>query len=230
MQFTPADIAEFIEWDVRNWSAALDFWLGHTTQNIPQCSALELGSRNGGLSLWMALQGARVVSSDVDLPSQRASQLHKNRGVSHLVQYESINATRIPYAMKFDVVLFKSMLGAVGRLGGKREQAQAATEIHKALKQGGELFFAENLVGCNLHQCFRKKFVKWGNTWRYVSVAEMEEFLSPFSNVQYRTIGFAGAFGRSERQRNILGLLDQTIFNYTTPNAWRYIMVGIARK
>jgi hypothetical protein len=36
----------------------------------------------------------------------------------------------------------------------------------------------------------------------------MEEFLSPFSKVQYRTVGFADAFGRSERQRNILGLLD----------------------
>jgi hypothetical protein len=117
MKLRPADIAEFIEWDVRNWSAALNFWLGHTTQDISQCSALELGSLNGGLSLW-----------------------------------------------------------------------------------------------------------------RYVFVAEMEEFLSPFSNVQYRTIGFSGAFGRSERQRKILGILDQTIFNYTIPNAWRYIMVGVARK
>jgi hypothetical protein len=57
------------------------------------------------------------------------------------------------------------------------------------------------------HRFFRRKFVKWGAT-RYISVAEMEGFLSSFSKVQYRTVGFAGAFGRSERQRNILGLLD----------------------
>jgi nucleoside-diphosphate-sugar epimerase len=49
--------ADFIEWDVRNWSVALDFWLAHTTQNFSTCSALELGSRNGGLSLWMGYKG-----------------------------------------------------------------------------------------------------------------------------------------------------------------------------
>src|SRR5262245_36141258 len=106
------DLRDFIEWDVGNWSVALDCWLRHTTQNISTCSALELGSRNGGLSLWMASQGARVLSSDVELPTQ-ASQLHKARGVSHLIQYESIDATSIPYTMQFDVILFKSMLGAI---------------------------------------------------------------------------------------------------------------------
>src|SRR5215813_2521070 len=182
------DLAEFIEWDIRNWSAALDFWLTHTTQNIPGCSALELGSRNGGLSLWMALQGAHVISSDLESPTAAASRLHASRGVSPLIRYEAINASGIPYTSRFDVILFKSMLGAIGGLGGKEGQAHAVREIHKALKEGGELFFAENLVGCPLHRFFRKHFVKWGTRWRYVSVAEMQEFLSPFSKVQYRTV------------------------------------------
>jgi len=225
-----ADLAEFIEWDIRNWSGALDFWLAHTTQNIPLCFALELGSRNGGLSLWMALQGATVVSSDVQLPTQTASRLHQHHQVSHLIRYEAIDATRIPYTSKFDVVLFKSMLGAVGRGGGKQLQVQAVKEMHKSLKYGGELFFAENLMGSPLHQFFRRKFVEWGTTWRYVSVAEMKEFLAPFSDVRYRTVGFAGAFGRSERQRGFLSFLDRTIFNYLVPETWRYIIVGIARK
>src|SRR5262249_3489070 len=219
-----------IEWDVRNWSAALDFWLAHTTLKIPQCDALELGSRNGGLSLWMALQGARVVSSDVVLPTETASLSHQARGVSNLIRYEAIDATRIPYTAKFDIVLFKSMLGAVGKFGGRAGQAQAIKEMHKALKQGGELFFAENLVGSGLHQFLRKKFVRWGTSWRYVSVAEMEEFLSPFNRVQYRTLGFAGAFGRSEMQRNVLGLLDTKAFNHAVPERWRYIIVGVAKK
>src|SRR5262245_36085179 len=180
-----ATAADFIEWDVRNWSAALDFWLAHTTQNISKCHALELGSRNGGLSLWMALQGARVVSSDVALPPENASRSHQARGVSHLIRYEAIDATSIPYVSQFDVVLFKSMLGAVGKFKGRTGQAQAIQEMHKALKHGGELFFAENLVGSGLHQFLRRKFVRWGTSWRYVSVAEMEEFLSPFAKVQY---------------------------------------------
>jgi SAM-dependent methyltransferase len=134
----------------------LDFWLTHTTQNISTCSAVELGIRNGGLSLWLASQGARVLSSDVDLPTRTAIQLHKAHGVSHLIQYESIDATNIPYTMEFDVVLFKSMLGAVGRQGGKQLQTRAVNEIHRALKKGGELFFAENLIGSRVHQFFRK--------------------------------------------------------------------------
>jgi len=225
-----ASPADFIEWDVRNWSAALDFWLAHTTQNISKCDALELGSRNGGLSLWMALQGARVVSSDVALPTETASRSHQARGVSHLIQYEAIDATRIPYTAKFDVVLFKSMLGAVGKFGGRAGQAQAIKEMHKALKPGGELFFAENLVGSPLHQFLRRKFVRWGTSWRYVSVAEMEEFLSPFTKVQYRTLGFAGAFGRSELQRNVLAVFDTKALNYAIPERWRYIIVGVAKK
>jgi SAM-dependent methyltransferase len=194
------------------------------------CLALELGSRNGGLSLWMAFQGARVICSDVERPPEAAARLHQSRGVSRLIQYEAIDATRIPYTSRFDVVLFKSMLGAIGRLGNKQLQSEAIREMHRSLKPGGELFFAENLVGSPAHQFFRRKFVKWGTTWRYVTVAEMQEFLSPFSSVQYRTVGFVGAFGRSELQRNALAVLDRTILTQIIPETWRYIVVGVARK
>jgi SAM-dependent methyltransferase len=230
MQMARPDLADFIEWDVRNWSAALDFWLAHTSLDISKCSALELGSRNGGLSLWMALQGARVVSSDLALPTETASRLHRSRGVSDLIRYETIDTTNIPYTKTFDVVVFKSMLGAVGKLGGKRRQAHAVKEMHKALKKGGELFFAENLIGSTAHQFCRRKFVSWGKTWRYISIAEMDEFLAPFDNVEYRAVGFAGAFGRSELQRNLLGILDNAVFNYTVPDRWKYIIIGVARK
>jgi hypothetical protein len=128
--------------------------------------------------------------------------------------------------MKVDIVLFKSMLGAIG---SKQGQARAVTEMHRALKRDGELFFAENLIGCPLHRFFRREFVRWGKTWRYVSVAEMEEFLAPFSDIQYRTVGFAAAFGRSEPQRNLLGIADKMLFNYTVPDRWRYIIVGVAK-
>jgi SAM-dependent methyltransferase len=224
------DVTEFIEWDVRNWSTALDFWRQHSRLEISKCSALELGSRNGGLSLWMALQGAQVVSSDIDLPTEEAARLHQARGVSHLVQYEAIDATNIPYSSTFDVIVFKSMLGAVGRLGGKQRQVHAVRQMHKALKNGGELFFAENLIGSAAHHFLRRNFVRWGKSWRYVSISEMKEFLSPFSSVEYRPLGFGGAFGRSELQRNLLGILDGLVFNHIVPDDWKYIIVGVARK
>lgn len=219
-------LADFVEWDVRNWSTALDFWRTHARQLPTNGLALELGSRNGGLSLWLALQGIRVVCSDIVQPGTAAVQQHRTRGVAHLIRYESINAANIPYVNEFDVIVFKSMLGALD----VESQAKAISEMHKALKKGGELFFAENLTGSPLHQFLRRKFVPWGNTWQYVSVASVEKFLSQFSRVDYQTIGFAGAFGRGERQRNLLGMLDQKILNRIIPESWKYVIVGVATK
>jgi hypothetical protein len=58
----------------------------------------------------------------------------------------------------------------------------------------------------------------------------MKEFLSPFSHLEYHTFGFAGAFGRSEPQRNFLGTVDQTLLDRIIPEAWRYIIAGVAVK
>lgn len=223
--------ADFIEWDVRNWSYALPFWRRHSTQDLARCHALEVGARNGGLSLWLALQGASVVCSDIRPPSQKAIDGHRARGVSHLVRYEQMDAMHIPYTERFDVVLFKSVLGAVGyRGGGKAAQARAIAEMHKALKPGGELFFAENLVGSPIHMFLRQRYVRWREKWRWVSVEEMREFLQPFSQVSWGTAGFAGALGRTTLQRNILGAFDRILLDRITPARWKYIIVGVARK
>jgi len=222
--------ADFVEWDVRNWSAALEFWSANTKQDPSNCLALELGGRNGGLSLWLALQGAKVCCSDIVAPAERAMQMHQARGVSQLIRYESIDASNIPYEDTFDVVVFKSLLGDVGRCGGRESQAQAIAEMHKALKKGGELFFAENLIASAFHQSLRKRFVEWGKVWRYVSVAEMEDFLSLFSRVRYCTVGFAGAFGRSEIQREVFGILDHAVLDHVVPEDWKYIIIGVATK
>jgi SAM-dependent methyltransferase len=228
--------SNFVGWDVRNWSVALDFWAAHTKQTIANCSALELGSQDGGLSLWLALQGANVVCSDVGPPSENAIRQHQASGVSHLIQYRSINAVEIPYENEFDIVMFKSVLGAVGKGRSDSEeerrarQARAMMQIYRSLKKGGELFFAENLIASPFHQFFRRRFVEWGTLWRYVSLEEMNTFLSAFSRVEYRALGFAGAFGRVEVQRNVLAMLDQAILNHVVPDSWKYIMVGVARK
>lgn len=223
-------LADFVEWDVQNWSVALDYWQTNSTHCLEGCSALEVGSRNGGLSLWMALQGAKVVCSDVSAPTERAVRQHRESGVSHLVEYQSIDATAIPYTEQFDVILFKSVLGAVGGLYGKEAQAKAVQEMHRALKKDGELFFVENLVASPFHKFVREKYVKWGAKWRYVTIAEMKEFLKPFAQVRLNTMGFAGTFGRSERQRDLLGRFDKAVFERLVPDKWKYIVVGVARK
>jgi SAM-dependent methyltransferase len=221
------NLSDFIEWDVPNWSAALEFWQTHSAQDLSRSTVLEIGCGGGGLSLWLALQGARVTCSDIHGPQEMAVKKHKARGVSQRINYEALNATDIPYTEKFDVIVFKSMLGGIA---AKESQAKAIREMHRALKKGGELFFAENLTASPAHQFLRRRFVKWGRVWRYVSIAEMQEFLSPFSSVSTRTLGFAGTFGRSEKQRNALGIFDRLVLNRLTPSRWRYILLGVAKK
>lgn len=229
-QYVPSRLAEFVEWDTQNWSAALAFWRRHSTLDLAGCSALEIGSRHGGLTLWLALQGAHVVCSDVRGASERAIQKHAAAGVADRIRYECIDARCIPYVEHFDLVVFKSVLGAVSGPDRRVAQAGAIAEMHRALKRGGELFFAENLIGSPAHRFFRSRFVPWGSSWRYVSIREMLGFLAPFAEVRYAALGFAGAFGRTHDQRDALGRLDQAVFERLVPPRWRYIMTGVARK
>lgn len=225
------EISDIMEWDVKSWSPSLDFWSRESSLNMSGINGLEVGSRNGGLSLWLARQGCHVVCSDVNGPTDKARELHTRYGLSGLVEYSNIDATNIPYEDNyFDVVVFKSVLGSIGGNNNKGAQIKAVDEIYRVLKPGGELLFAENLSASPMHRVLRERFVKWGRTWRYVSVDEVGEFLKRFSSVKYFTTGFLAALGRSEGQRNILCTVDKILANKVVPSRWRYIIVGIAKK
>jgi SAM-dependent methyltransferase len=223
-------LVDTIQWDVRNWSIAIRFWETHTSVDLSNSLALEIGSHHGGLSLWMAQHGAHVVCSDLNGTTHNAGELHTKHRVTELISYESIDATNIPYKDRFDIVFFKSVLGGIGLNDSKERQSRAVNEMHRALKKGGELFFAENLVASPFHRIFRRRFVKWGTEWRYVTIDEMNEFLAPFSKVKYRTIGFLGALGRTERQRAVLSWFDKHLISLLVPKSWRYIIAGVATK
>ncbi len=66
--------------------------------------------------------------------------------------------------------------------------------------------------------------------WRYITIPEMHEFLSDFSEVSYTTTGFMGCFGRTPWQWSFLGNLDQAFGAKLVPESWRYITIGVARK
>ena len=217
----------YVEWDARNWSVALDFWLARSAKNLAECRVLEIGADYGGLSLWLASKGARVVCSDRNGVRREAVERHRASDFNHLIEHRAVDAANIPFEEEFDVIVFKSVLGMVGT---KQQQAKALTEIHKALKPGGELFFAENLVASPVHMFFRRKLIRWGSTWRYVTIEEMREFLAPFAETHLQTTGFAGTFGRTETQRNLLALGDRLIFDRLVPERWKYIIAGVARK
>jgi len=220
---------QIIQWDVKNWSRALHYWEQSVEwDRVSNC--LELGGRQGGLSLWLALKGKQVVCSDVGDVRQTAEELHHSYNVSDRICYQQIDATMIPYENHFDLIVFKSILGIIGVNGNDALQQKAIAEMYKALKPGGQLIFAENLSGSSMHQLLRKKFVKWGRAWRYVSVGEMKRYMQGFRTYSLECTGFAGLLGRSEKQRNLFASLDQALINYVVPDTWKYIVYGIARK
>jgi SAM-dependent methyltransferase len=221
-------VNDIFQWDVRAWATALPFWEEQIKQ-ISSGKALELGGRQGGLSLWLANKGIDVICSDLSESEVTAKPLHQKYNLSN-VSYKDIDASAIPYENYFDVIVFKSIIGGIGRFGGMELQQKTFNSIYKALKPGGHLLFAENLIASPLHKFLRKKFVKWGDTWRYVSLSELRTFTKEFRSVEIHATGFASAFGRSESQRNILAGVDTVICNAVVPNNWKYIAYGSARK
>lgn len=220
---------DILQWDVKSWGRALDFWEENVDWQKVK-TGLELGGHRGGLSLWLAKKGINVVCSDLKDVKTTAAPLHQQHNVSALVTYEDIDATNIPYENRFDVIVFKSIIGGIGRGDNFEIQKKVFKEIHKALKPGGQLLFAENLSASALHRGLRKKFVNWGDSWRYVSLNEVNELLKDFSKAEIKTTGVSAAFGRSEGQRRFLSSIDSGLLNKLSPKSWKYIAYGVAVK
>jgi len=223
-------VSDIVEWDALNWAKALGFWNRYLPQSLAGMRALEVGARHGGLSLYLATRGCNVTCTDLYGPTDIGRERHRAYGVADRLTYGSLDVTHIPFAdASFDIVVFKSLLGEVGWNGNPRRQQEAIDEMHRVLKPGGWLLVAENIRGSRLHMFLRRKFVPWGNQWRYVSIDEMRGFISRFSSYRYVTYGFWGTFGRSERQRRLLHLLD-VVTNPLLPETSRYILFGCAVK
>lgn len=220
---------DIIQWDIKAWSKALDYWDSTIDWSTVQ-NGLELGGRKGGLSLWLALKGIPTVCSDLKDVRSTAEAFHQKYDTASLITYQDIDATEIPYENQLDVIVFKSIIGGIGSKEDNEIKHLVFSQIHKALRPGGKLLFAENLVASPFHRFLRKRFVNWGDHWRYISIHEMNEFLKDFSSVELKTTGVLGTFGRTERQRNFLSSIDKLILNRICPQSWKYITYGVAVK
>ncbi|CAM3293760.1 Complete genome; segment 17/17 [Xenorhabdus nematophila ATCC 19061] len=223
-------LSNIIEWDVNNWSKCLSFWPKNSSLPLDDSHVLELGSRHGGLSLWAALNGAKVICSDLSGPTQAAIKKHSSYNVSNVIEYESIDALTIPYKNKFDIVISKSVIGGIGRNNNIKNQRLMIEEVFNSLKDGGEYWFIENLIASPIHRMTRNTLTGWGNTWRYISIDESKDFFRDFSSFNYKTFGFLSCFGPNELSRKIFSYFDEYLFNHITPNHWHYIIVGVAKK
>ncbi len=222
-------INDYIQWDVKAWAKALHYWDDNVEWGSVK-TALELGSNKGGLSLWLASKGISVVCSDFKDVKIAAEQLHKKYNFVSEITYKDIDATNIPYTNHFDIVVFKSIIGGIGRNNNFEIQKKVFSEIYKSLKPGGKLLFAENLIGSPIHQKLRKRFVKWGDSWRYLSIEDLNILLADFSTTTIKSTGVLSLFGRNEVQRKALARIDSALLNNLLPEKWKYIGYGIAKK
>jgi len=230
-RFTPtkAHLDQAFGWDVVNWSTAIDLWHPWLASESP-LDVLEVGGREGGLSLLAARYGHRVLCSDLENPESAARPHHERERFSGTIRYAAMDALEIPFNSAFDLILFKSILGGIGRDHHPEFQQQAIDGMYRALKPGGCLLFAENLTGSELHRYLRRRFQPWGNSWRYMNADELREMLSAFTEVEMRSTGLLGTLGRNETQRRLLGKLDQLVLARGCPSSWHYLVTGYARK
>lgn len=218
-------LKDIFQWEVRSWSRALPLWEKHLPATRP-LKALGIGEREGGLSLWLASKGIDVVCTDLEAFPPATRELHDRYRVSDRITYAQADATALAFPdASFDVVFFKSVIGA---LRSKERQAKAIAEIHRVLKAGGVLLFAENLHGTALHRWLRKRYVAWNSYWRYLDPRADRDLLGSF-DLDDRTTGLFANLGRSEGQRDLIARLDGIIAPLV-PATSRTIWYGAATK
>lgn len=215
-------VEDIIQWDISNWKNLIPYWDDELKNR--QGKAIAFGEREGGLSLYLALKGFEVTCTDFnEFPEELPLKIHRAHKIETKVNYKKEDITNVSFDDNtFDVVVFKSVIGA---LGSHESQVTALKEIHRILKPEGVLLFAENTKSSKLHGFARKRFTNWGHRWYYPSLSEFNQLNSPFKSFEYKTFGFLASFGRSEKQRSMLGNFDNIILK-AVPKSWRYIVVG----
>lgn len=222
------EMRDIVQWDVPTWSKAICYWKKiWENENQKTAKVLDIGARDGGTSLFWALQGIDIICSDLDGPSVLAHTLHAKYNVSGQITYAEADATNLPYQdNSFDIVCFKSVLGGIGGVGGAEAVSIALNEMHRILKPNGFLFFAENLSGSSFHSFLRKHFVSWGNRWLYQSLDLMIDNLSIYSEHHIETFGL---FGCLKTNFKLFNLLDEFFCSRVTSKN-HYMCYGYARK
>lgn len=221
-------IRDIIQWDAENWGQVIPYWSDVLSQK-KNMLCLEAGARKGGLSLLAATYGHKVICSDIENPEEFAKPLHKKYNVEKFISYEAIDLLNIPYENHFDIIFIKSVLPTIGANNNEHLQQKAIDEIYKALKPGGYLLFAENLESSAIHRFARKKFVAWGAAARYLKIKEIKPMFKNFSSLEYKTTGFFALFGRTEKQRILLGRVDKAL-DKIIPASSKYLIIGKAKK
>lgn len=230
---TDAPLADIVGWDVRTWGRAVATW-EEALAGMPDgpLEVLEVGAGPAGPSLWLALKGHRVVTSNLGETERLARPLHERYGVADRIEYRDLDLVAgLPYRAAFDVVVFKSVLGGLGS-ADPALPAIALSEIAAALRPGGVVLWAENLRGNWIHRGARALAyrIRRARTWQYLTLRRLRELLAErFDEVEVRVGGVLAVLGPNETTRDGLARADQALFDRIVPASWHYMAYGTAR-
>jgi len=227
-------MADILGWDVRTWSRAVEAWqaplrraaLRHPDRPL---QTLELGAGPGGPSLWLAAQGHQVTCTNYDNTELLARPLHERYGVTDRIEYRDLDVlSAAPEADRYDVIVFKSVLGGLGGDDASRA-ATAMAWIFASLRPGGTLLFAENIRGTWGHRLARSVAYRVrGASWRFLPLRELRAHLAPFESVELTASGFLAVLGTTESARDRLARADEALFDRIVPASWHYMAYGSA--
>ena len=215
-------------WDSINWTRGLEFIDKNKSSSFLNKKILEIGGQNADMSLWAAKRGGNVICSDII----NENDLHikaKNLMKKYFITYENINALDIRYENKFDFVLFKSVLGGIGRKGNREKHYRVINEIYKSLKKGGELLFIENMQGSFIHEIIRNKYGAGRNDWLYPSYENFISYSKRFHKIKYKTFGIFSVDCKNNKQQ-LLRLFVNAKLEKILSKKSRYIFAGVFKK
>lgn len=210
-----------------NWGKAIKF-IDKLCLPIEECHILEIGSRNGGMSLFFANRGGVCLCTDIKEPGEKAKEKHRKYKVSDRIEYKIVDATQIPneYEHSFEIVTFKSVLGGIGSFKNIAKEQMVVESIKHALKKDGYVIFIENMQSTRFHRYLRRRFKNNAIYWHYQTDDNIMELFKDFRLLKKSYFGFLGLFGPNEKVRRILGYVDY-LFELFLPNSCKYIGVYV---
>ncbi|MBL7683108.1 MAG: class I SAM-dependent methyltransferase [Flavipsychrobacter sp.] len=226
---------DIIEWDVNNWSQALKIWQPAIDKLPRTAKVLAIGERNGGLTLWLALQGFTVLCTDRNGVTENAKMLHAKYGVTTNISYANLDIVNdTPSTAQYDLIIMKSVLGGLKEQYNKAEsrtrvaRQKAINNIYTMLQPGGVLLTADNLQGSYLLKTFRELKGK-NRQWYYFNMQELKTLFIHFSRTDVYTFGIIPT-RFSKPLLNRLAYALNKILKRFFPQGSSYISVTIASK
>jgi ubiquinone/menaquinone biosynthesis C-methylase UbiE len=220
-------LEKYLRWDADTWGIGLQYILDKLQEGNGK-KVLELGCNYGGISVCLLQKkNYSIICSDIEDPSEKVINEHPEVKNNKNLTFDIVDGLKIKYAdNNFDLIIFKSVLGHITPI---EKQQQFIDEIYRVLKPGGTFCFLENGKASGLHQFARKRFVKWGHSWRYITIDEMKNFLGSFKSIDIKACGFFTAFIKSGILHRLAYIADKICLPFI-PVKMRYVMYGIAIK